>query len=210
MGRNNLYEIGEYEFLQLLEAAFLPRCSERAEQSGTDQLDPLSDAHIITSLEPAKLLLKQNENQERGVDTQPRWHRDIRFSHVLRDMQNIDEDKRNNASVAAQPALPQLQSPMWELEAHMKQDDLEKANEAVAQAIVRRVADILFMPTERINPSHSVVAHGVDSLIAAELRNWFVTTYKFQISFLKLLDTSTSIQDLARLVVEAYTKRSGE
>ncbi|PYH87794.1 KR-domain-containing protein [Aspergillus ellipticus CBS 707.79] len=54
----------------------------------------------------------------------------------------------------------------------------------VTRAIVAAVAEMLFIEPAQIDPERSVADHGVDSLIAAELRNWFVLALGVRISSL--------------------------
>ena len=215
MSRLDLYGTGEYEFLQLLEAAFLPGSEgdiRKKKQKQTEWFDELSEAQVIASLEPAKLLDKQEENRQKGVETQPRWHRDPRFSHIIREMQNIasDSDRKKASFATIKASSHQSHALMLELESHIQAKDIGKAKQTVTIEIVNRVADILFVPAESVQPSQSVASHGVDSLVAAELRNWFLVKFRFQVSFLKLLDLETSIVELADLVVEDCVRKSSE
>jgi len=63
----------------------------------------------------------------------------------------------------------------------------------VQDAITNAVAEMLFADVEGIDPAKSVADLGVDSLIAAELQNWFLQALGTNISMLDLLDPSVSI-----------------
>jgi acyl carrier protein len=79
----------------------------------------------------------------------------------------------------------------------------------VKGAITATVASMLFIDPEGVDSAKSVADYGVDSLIAAELRNWFVDVLKTDISMLKLLDQKTSMSALAaRIVDDALTQAS--
>ena len=67
--------------------------------------------------------------------------------------------------------------------------------------IIARMSELLFIPIETIDPSKCMADYGIDSLIGVELRAWFVRTLSAEVSFLKLLDSYTSIQDLAQVIV---------
>lgn len=84
VGRKTLYGTGEADFLRLVKAAFFPPHNGRSED-----FDPLATAHVVTSLEPALLLRKQQENRSKGITATPRWHQDPRFSHILHEMQTL-------------------------------------------------------------------------------------------------------------------------
>lgn len=63
--------------------------------------------------------------------------------------------------------------------------------------IVKVVSDMLFVDVESIDPAKSVADLGVDSLIAAELRNWFLQALGASISMLDLLDPGVGINKRA-------------
>lgn len=65
---------------------------------------------------------------------------------------------------------------------------------------------MLFIASDTLDPYLGVAAYGIDSLVAAELRSWFIATYNSQISFLKLLDPSTSISDLASFILDEWAE----
>jgi acyl carrier protein len=187
MSRINLYGTGEHEFLSCIEAAFHAH----------------TEANIITCLEPSKILQKEEENnqQSRGSGAVPRWYSDARFSHVRRAMMNIAED--NESSAGQFGSGPRLTASAEEVDRLLAGSQSEEALQLVMNAVIARIADMLFMSIEGIEKGKSVSDYGVDSLIAAELRNWLVSTYKCEISFLKLLDGETTIAGLAELVVSA-------
>jgi hypothetical protein len=51
-----------------------------------------------------------------------------------------------------------------------------------------------------MNPARAVSDHGVDSFIAAELRNWFHVALGYKVSMVDLLDPRMSITALARQI----------
>ncbi|KAI2776595.1 KR domain-containing protein [Daldinia loculata] len=77
----------------------------------------------------------------------------------------------------------------------------------VTGAISTAVADMLFVEVSNINPGRSVADHGVDSLIAAELRNWFHQALGAKINMQELLDARSSIAALAGRIVDAASAK---
>ncbi|OAG11453.1 polyketide synthase [Paraphaeosphaeria sporulosa] len=199
MGRKNLYGTGEAEFLRLVEAAFFPPQTDRSEDA-----DPLATAHIVTSLEPALLLAKQQENSNKGITTTPPWHHDPRFSHILREMQTLAATSEVAETAGTRTSLSDPASFRAALDASMRAGDSKQARDIVLSSIVNRVAEMLFIAPDTLDPHLGVSAYGIDSLVAAELRGWFIATYNSQISFLKLLDPSTRISDLASFVLDEW------
>ena len=207
MSRLGLYETGEYEFLSVFEAAFFAGAGTKP--SSRNKFDSPSQPNIITSLEPSKLLEKQRESQyqhtDHGTGTAPRWHRDARFSHVRCTMLNLTAcDGEASAGLGLQSRTDTSALQVDQL------IQLQKLNEALSlatTAIITRVADMLFTSADGIEADKSVSDYGVDSLIAAELRNWFASTYACEVSFLKMLDANTTISDLGKTVIESREKR---
>lgn len=60
-----------------------------------------------------------------------------------------------------------------------------------------------------VNTARAVPDHGVDSLIATELRNWFHLALRSKLSMVDLLDPRTSINTLAAKVVDAAVDFQG-
>ena len=75
------------------------------------------------------------------------------------------------------------------------------ATEAALAALVDRLARLLAVPTQDIDPAKAVVAFGIDSLIALELRQWVGKELRADTSILDIMQ-SESVRSLARLVAE--------
>lgn len=58
---------------------------------------------------------------------------------------------------------------------------------------MNRLAKLLITPSGEIDPSRAVSDYGMDSMIAAELRNWFVKNFQTDVTFLELLNPQTKI-----------------
>ncbi|KAI0099535.1 hypothetical protein F4814DRAFT_453419 [Daldinia grandis] len=101
----------------------------------------------------------------RGV--MPRWYSDGRISLIVRAF----EDARRNQHTD--------NSDIGAAEAHKGDDDAaaperSKIGSFVIDAISTAVPGILSVDVSNVNPGRSVSDHGIDSLVAAELRNWFL------------------------------------
>jgi hypothetical protein len=209
--RNGFYHTSENGFLQHLDHVFA-NIGIGGERPDWGRHDSCAEGHVITSLDPARLLKSakathQSASQELG--SKPRWHSDARFSHVVRTMENIDASDEVASSKFHAPSNPsqETEAALSEIDAMIRSNDLGAATLVVTNSIIARIADMLFISIDSVDAAKGVAAYGMDSLIAAELRNWFLRTYKCIISFLKLLDTATSIEELANIVV---TSRSDD
>lgn len=198
--RNGLYHTSEFEFRHHLEYAFsVP--TGRVQEREWLRYDGDADAHLITSLDPA-ILVQEEEAHATSSIVKPRWQSDARFSHVVQEMENLvaADGKATLPATMVESRAPEA-SALAQLDALLTSEKIEEAISTVTKDIIARMADMLFISASGIEPSKGVAAYGMDSLIAAELRNWFSGTYKCTISFLKLLDSATSIGDLAAIVV---------
>ncbi|KAL9031280.1 MAG: hypothetical protein Q9196_000687 [Gyalolechia fulgens] len=208
--RNKVMTITEPQFFSLLEPAFLD--NERTESAPPwigKQHDPLSASTFITCLDPAAMAARKRNETESGLPSgpTPRWYSDGRVSLIMR---AFDDAVRHGGDSTAQAAADQGgKSAVTRLRrefdaAVQKADPEEKAKTVtlVTGAIVTVVAEMLFIDGSGIDPVRTVADLGVDSLIAAELRNWFRVALGYDISMLDLLDAHTSINALAANIVE--------
>ncbi|KAH0433744.1 hypothetical protein CcaCcLH18_05731 [Colletotrichum camelliae] len=69
-----------------------------------------------------------------------------------------------------------------------------------AAAIAARLAAIFNVPVDEVDPAASLTSHGVDSLVAVELRNWLAAVAKAKVSIFDVVQ-SESLNDFAALVI---------
>lgn len=73
-----------------------------------------------------------------------------------------------------------------------------EADRLVAQAVAQKLADVFSIPTDDVDMTQSPGAHGVDSLVAVELRNLFRHQVGAEISSFEIMQ-SVSLAGLASL-----------
>ncbi|KAF2473021.1 polyketide synthase [Lindgomyces ingoldianus] len=215
--RNGLYHTSEFEFLQHLEYAFSKLNCQRHEREWA-RYDPFADAHLITSLDPSRLSQHEKAQRKEKTDqndepsSNPWWHLNARFSHIVQAMDNLDNLDGSLPATTNTPTESSKRScsALLQLDPLIESGKLEDAVSSVTEVIVRRMADMLFISAAGIQSTKGIAEYGMDSLIAAELRNWFISTYKCTISFMKLLDSATSIGDLAEIVVKGRLETLSE
>jgi NADPH:quinone reductase-like Zn-dependent oxidoreductase/NADP-dependent 3-hydroxy acid dehydrogenase YdfG len=206
--RNKTLTLGESQFLALLEPAFLNNStgSGSVQWSGQEQ-DPLSAANLHTYLDPAALMSKkrgETEGEISSTATIPRWYGDGRVSLMMRaflDAQRISTSLSGAVDEGSKNTVAYLGS---EFDAAIQTGitNRDSTIEFVQRSIINAVAEMLFISAEGIDSSKSVADQGVDSLIAAELRNWFSQALRTNISMLDLLDPSVSIGTLAGKITD--------
>ena len=212
------------QVMRMLEPAFLSYRDHRdahQEWLGHSQ-DPLSEANIVTGVDPAVLaVMKQEETKvaktTSGSGSIPRWYSDARVSLMLRalddacryhagDAAKAMEDLENNADKSPVAKLRRR----FHLSMHRtrEQDGRDRAAEHckalafVTDAIRETVAGMLFTDPSAISVANTIVDQGIDSLLAAEFRNWLHGAFGKNMSMLNLMDTRTNIDTLARDIVD--------
>ncbi|KAI1821332.1 hypothetical protein F4861DRAFT_542029 [Xylaria intraflava] len=196
--RNLAVTMTERQALNALEPAFL----DNTQTGDTDyvgrQHDPLSAATLFTSLSPLDLAALSSANT-------PRWHQDGRVSLLMRAVADV---RRHVITSGEQNGLYGENSLSKTAKLRRAFDEVIKAGpesreaaiELVVHGISIAIAEMLFVDAGNINPNKTVAEHGVDSLIAAELRNWFHQALRVDLK--NLLDSETSIRALAEHIVD--------
>ena len=209
MARNKVVKVSEHQCLTLIEPAFLNNdvfSTDKAAGPCMEAIeDPLSLVGTITCLDPAQMVA-QGRTEIEGSSNIPRWYSDGRVSLVMRAFEDAlrhqNEGAENNSKGRDDTSpVALLRKQFGEL---IKSDGPERkrAESFVVKALVDTVAEMLFIESSAVDPAKTVAHYGVDSLIAAELRNWFNTAFRAEISMLDLLDTRTSMRTLASMIVE--------
>ncbi|KAL1970796.1 hypothetical protein VTN77DRAFT_2630 [Rasamsonia byssochlamydoides] len=165
--------ISEGEFHSLLELAIFE--SRQIPES----------SQIITGLDTQRLIASRTSGDTKDT---PLWFRDPRFSHLMQTGQDKGtEDIQKAKSVA---------SLRESIEASTTYPDVIRV---ITEAITTKLAKMLTLPAENIDPSRSPAAYGVDSLVAVELRNWLYQEAKYDVPIFDILSKS-SLTALAKHV----------
>ncbi|MCJ1384294.1 hypothetical protein MMC17_007410 [Xylographa soralifera] len=88
----------------------------------------------------------------------------------------------------------------------------EERQEVIVQALVRKLSRALNIPAEDIEPGKPIYAFGVDSLVALEIRYWFMKEMKANVAVFDIMG-SASLRVLAEIVEtksECCPKRAGD
>ncbi|TQV90381.1 polyketide synthase [Cordyceps javanica] len=210
MSRNKAEGITEHEFLRLIEPAFVDSFMD--DSMGHD---PLAAVSFTTCLDAAAMAERKLREPE---DTMvPRWYSDGRVSLLMRAMDdacrhgaNARKDKENG-SESRSSAIAKLRDEFDKaIRAGGSAEARDKSLTLVCDAIIAAMAGMLSISPTSISLSKGVADYGVDSLIAAELRNWFNQAFRANISLLDLLDAHTSMRQLATIVVDGTLAREIE
>lgn len=211
------------QVLRMLEPAFVKHSDHDAHQHwlGHSQ-DPLSEANIVTGIDPAVLAVMKREEAKvaktiSSPGSIPRWYRDARVSVMLRalddawryqagDAAEVTQDLDNTADKSSAAQLRrQFQvsiNRIREEDSGDKAAEYPKTVAFVTDAIRTTVAGMLFLDPSAVNVANTVADHGIDSLLAAEFRNWLHGVFGRNISMLDLMDARTKIDALAQSIVD--------
>ncbi|KAI1356404.1 hypothetical protein F5Y01DRAFT_309815 [Xylaria sp. FL0043] len=172
MIRNGFYGNDEDEFLRYCEQGILPSLSAAEGTEETDptfNYDPQTRAHLLVGIEPAGL---RNVDEKYPLKDML-WYHDPRFQNLIQATTNIISST-----------------------GHGKRDTLAEEG-TVLDRIVGKISRLLYIPVDEVDLQSPINHYGIDSMVAAELRNWFLTTFGREISMLKLLSATMTVQKLA-------------
>lgn len=170
MIRNGFYGNDEDEFLRYCEQGVLPAVVE-SDGGGdpTFKYDPQTRAHLLVGIEPAGL---RNVDEKYPLKDML-WYHDPRFQNLVQATTNIiSSTGQGKRDAAAEEGT-------------------------VLERIVGKISRLLYIPVDEVDLQSPINHYGIDSMVAAELRNWFLTTFGREISMLKLLSATMTVQKLA-------------
>jgi NADPH:quinone reductase-like Zn-dependent oxidoreductase/malonyl CoA-acyl carrier protein transacylase len=119
------------------------------------------------------------------------WAEDAKFAH-LKAAVDAEAAESNSNSLTASASLSSL------LKAAKTK---EEALPLVCQGLMTKVSAVLMVPVEDMDVSRPIVAYGLDSLVAIEIRNWITRELEASLQVLELL-TSSSITNLGETILQ--------
>jgi hypothetical protein len=113
---------------------------------------------------------------------------DPKFSHIWRKTTVHEQPATASGEIDVQAVLRSRTS-------------ADEALETTLHAIKMKLARLLAIPIEEIRTDRSIASHGMDSLIAVELRNWVQTLLEAQVQMFELM-SSMPFTDMASLIAK--------
>lgn len=158
------------------EQEFLEYCQTAIEHSiaTPDEAFSFERGHLLAGLDPAGLLF----NNERYPVVDMPWYLDPRFSFLTQAFRHLNSTGSDTVVRVG--------------------DD--NTQEPLLTRIHRRVARSLYVPVEDIDLMKPINSYGIDSMVAAEIRNWLFHVLGARISLLNLLHPAMTVQKLANEV----------
>jgi aryl carrier-like protein len=119
----------------------------------------------------------------RGIED-PWWMRQPLLCHLYQIAVTYDADSGNNAEASSS------ESATVDVLLACAQS-LEAAGTIVARMLLRKLSRAFSIPEEQMDVTESLHVHGVDSLVAVELRNWFAKEFGVDVPIFDLLSGVT-------------------
>lgn len=114
----------------------------------------------------------------------PLWASDPKFSHVLARVQSSTSTRaRDDGGIGIQDQLKQA-------------DSQDLVVELLCQSLTQKLSNLLMIALEDVDTKKPIVAYGLDSLVAVELRNWITVDLSANVPLMELM-SSPSIENLA-------------
>ena len=123
------------------------------------------------------------------------WAPDAKFAHCRRAIYGAGHDSSSSSSTSNPSDASS--SPSSKLR---EATSLPAAVHSVYESLGQKFASILMIPLDDITPTKPVVAYGLDSLVAIEIRNWVDREFEAKVPLMELLSAS-SLSALAESVV---------
>ncbi|KAF6814469.1 Polyketide synthase-nonribosomal peptide synthetase 3 [Colletotrichum sojae] len=212
--RKGIQPLNEDEFLQVIDMALttprpsLGRLSE--DETRTERAVDASLSHILTGLEP----LSMRKLLAQGFDVSSGTMQDPRNSILAASLQAEQDAKeaRTRRDAGAQSldlmtAAPWLRDvPAGAAATFTPVGDAASLGEAVLRLVTKRFSNLILMPLEQVDDRKPLPQFGVDSMVAAEFRTWFWSTFEVDVSFLDIMSPQKSLRILAEFVEETLVK----
>ncbi|KAL6691279.1 hybrid PKS-NRPS protein [Trichoderma pleuroticola] len=158
-----------------------------------DFLDMFAEAIAVGRLESEHspdLITYLNRHSLREDVRRPFWHEDLKFCHhTLIEVRQAESTTTNNMSLAQR--LAQATSS-------------EEAEGLIQEGFCTKLERMLQAAKGSIQVSHSLMNLGVDSLIAVEIRSWFLKELDVDVPVLKVL-SGASVTDLSKEAASKVT-----
>ncbi|KAI0508959.1 hypothetical protein F5B22DRAFT_658737 [Xylaria bambusicola] len=171
MIRNGFYGNDEDDFLQYCDKGILPLTVDVSDEV-TFRYDPQTTSHLLVGIEPAGL---KNVDQNYPLSDML-WYHDPRFRNLVQATMLLSSSTQGKRDTVVDGGTP-----------------LER--------IVGKISRLLYIPMDEIDVEKAINHYGIDSMVAAELRNWFSATFAKEVSMLKLLSATMTVQKLAEEAV---------
>lgn len=144
-----------------------------ASQTTAYEFDPLARGHLLVGIEPAGL---QEIDEKYPIDDMP-WSLDPRFrnlvqaTHMLSGVTTLGKETGDQSEGLS-----------------------------IVERIRHKISRLLYVDLDEVDTETPINKYGIDSMIAAEIRNWLFTKFGKDVSLLTMLGATTTVTTLAGVV----------
>lgn len=186
--RKGIQAINEDELLQIIDISLSTALSD------IDSYDKYAENHVLTGLEPLGI----KELRKAGFEGDTPAMNDPRALLLVSALAADVASGSHNVS----SGMP------TELAAAFESGG--SVSDAVLSIVAKKFSNLILIAAEKLDTDKPLPAFGIDSMLAAEFRTWFYTTFKVDIPFLTLLSQNITIRALAEKTTdEVLAARAG-
>lgn len=171
---NGFYGNNEDEFLQYCEAALCPP----PPLPSTSSHDPQNIAHLLVGIEPSGLIEVSKTYPLREMP----WSRDPRFANLIQATRHLSSLSATCSGGEGTEA------------------GVDEEQGSVADRIRTKVSRLLYVSVDEVDEETAISVYGIDSMIAAELRDWLFATWGRDVPLVQLLGSGMTVRRLAEEV----------
>ncbi|CAJ0553155.1 Ff.00g116670.m01.CDS01 [Fusarium sp. VM40] len=167
VGRSDIYDTAYFKSLGATSVSETDLHAMFAEAINAGLPTSLESPEVVTGMSP--LTLRELES------TIVPYRRDLKFGHlVIQESINLGQ-ATFGAAVSVRAQLKSVKT-------------VAEAKKVLTDSFITKVKKVLHMPeTDDIHPEDSLVQHGVDSLVALDIRAWFVQELEVDMPVIKIL-----------------------
>ena len=165
--------------------------------------DTMTHSLLLTGLEVTGLL-RQHQQGFTGY-----WHflDDARFALLASTLRRQQAGTSNSSSSPNHNDSDSSSSSSIAWTTALTTKDETQLTSAGQELIAQKLANLVLLPVAKLNVQASLSAFGMDSMLAAELRQYLYSATGVDVPFLTLMDAGTSVVGLARMVAGEVVRR---
>ncbi|KAL4861076.1 hypothetical protein BDV12DRAFT_204384 [Aspergillus spectabilis] len=180
--RKGIRPLTEEEMLQVVDFAL----SEPPPPTSVHPRDTLAQPHILTGLEDTGL----QKHRKLGY---------VGFWQCLDDPRFLVLIKALQRNAAQLPGA--IDTPASVIRSALAEGNEQTLLAATTGAIAKKFSNIILLPVAKLNVGRPLSKYGMDSMLAAELRQYIFEVSGVDVAFLTLMDRNSSVESIARMVV---------
>lgn len=190
--RKGLRAITESELLQIVDIVL----TEKPPSNASHGSQHLIQGHVLTGLEAQGL----QDIREKGFEGGSHVLDDPRTSIMAKVLS--DNNGESTGSVIENSLSSHCLPKSVATALAANNIDNDALTEALESIVGEKVRNLLLLPVEQLDGKTHLSDFGLDSMLAAEFRQFIYRVFEVDVSFIMLLSKTTTVASLAKLVAE--------